>query len=92
MEVIASLANRLVASIQHVDVDDTDELENFCVRLEADLIETDLSFGGLIPSHNTKQFQDVEVSIPGRPAFEISPSALEDLHCHNSWCVQKYCL
>ncbi len=35
MEVIASLANRLVASIQHVDVDDTDELENFCVRLES---------------------------------------------------------
>ncbi len=29
MEVIASLANRLVASIQHVDVDDTDELENY---------------------------------------------------------------
>ena len=90
--VVASLANRLdalVVSIQHVDVDDTDELENFCVRLEslyADLIETDLSFGGLIPSQVIqnvfecwKQFQDVEVSIPGRPAFEISPSALESL-------------
>ncbi len=36
--VIASLANRLgalVVSIQHVDVDDTDELEYFCVRLES---------------------------------------------------------
>ncbi len=35
---IASLANRLdalVVSIQHVDVDDTDELEDFCVRLES---------------------------------------------------------
>ncbi len=29
--VIASLA----VSIQHVDVDDTDELEDFCVRLES---------------------------------------------------------
>ncbi len=89
--VVASLANRLdalVVSIQHVDVDDTDELENFCVRLEslyADLIETDLSFGGLIPSQVIqnvfecwKQFQDVEVSIPGRPAFEIS-------HLRVSW-------
>ncbi len=35
--VIASLANRLdtlVVSIQHVDVDDTDELENYIIKTE----------------------------------------------------------
>ncbi len=31
----ANRLDALVVSIQHVDVDDTDELEDFCVRLES---------------------------------------------------------
>ncbi len=51
MQNVASLASRLDALVVSIDVDDTDELENAWNHYNyADLIETDLSFGGLIPS------------------------------------------